>query len=119
MTRSRTSLSSLDRETVREAISEYIKVFYDRIRRHSTTGNISQRKFGEINQAEPAHGMIDCDPSSQTPLRRNASRPLGRWCGDLRGTYFAGWRSTGPLMFERVIRPMPADTMQDLTVEFA
>lgn len=44
----------LDRESVREAISEYIEVFYNRIRRHSTIGNISPAKFEEMNQAEAA-----------------------------------------------------------------
>ncbi|MAF66832.1 MAG: IS3 family transposase [Planctomycetes bacterium] len=44
----------LDRESVRDAISEYIEVFYNRIRRHSTIGNISPAKFEEMNQAEAA-----------------------------------------------------------------
>ncbi len=44
----------LDRESVREAIGEYIEVFYNRIRRHSTIGNISPAKFEEMNQAEAA-----------------------------------------------------------------
>ena len=44
----------LDRETVRKATSEYIDVFYNRIRRHSTIGNISPAKFEEMNQAEAA-----------------------------------------------------------------
>jgi putative transposase len=44
----------LDRESVRKATSEYIEVFYNRIRRHSTIGNISPAKFEEMNQAEAA-----------------------------------------------------------------
>ena len=44
----------LDRESVREATSEYIEVFYNRIRRHSTIGNISPAKFEKMNQAEAA-----------------------------------------------------------------
>lgn len=44
----------LDRESARTAISEYIEVFYNRIRRHSTIGNISPAKFEEMNQAEAA-----------------------------------------------------------------
>jgi len=44
----------LDRETVRDAISEYIEVFYNRIRRHSTIGNISPAKFEEMELAEAA-----------------------------------------------------------------
>ena len=44
----------LDRETVRDAISEYIEVFYNRIRRHSTIGNISPAKFEEMELAKVA-----------------------------------------------------------------
>jgi putative transposase len=33
---------------------EYIEVFYNRIRRHSTVGNISPAKFEETNQADAA-----------------------------------------------------------------
>jgi len=44
----------LDRESVRNAISEYIEVFYNRIRRHSTIGNISPAKFEEMELAEAA-----------------------------------------------------------------
>jgi putative transposase len=44
----------LDCESVREATSEYIEVFYNRIRRHSTIGHISPAKFEEMNQAEAA-----------------------------------------------------------------
>jgi putative transposase len=44
----------LDRESVREATSEYIEVFCNRIRRHSTIGNISPAKFEEMNQADAA-----------------------------------------------------------------
>ena len=46
--------SWLDRESVRQAISEYIEAFYNRIRRHSTAGNISPAKFEEMNQADAA-----------------------------------------------------------------
>jgi transposase InsO family protein len=44
----------LDRESARDAISEYIEVFYNRIRRHSTIGNISPAKFEEMELAEAA-----------------------------------------------------------------
>jgi putative transposase len=44
----------IDRESVREATSEYIEVLYNRIRRHSTIGHISPAKFEEMNQAEAA-----------------------------------------------------------------
>jgi len=44
----------LDRESVRNAISEYIEVFYNRIRRHSTIGNISPAKFEEMELAKAA-----------------------------------------------------------------
>ena len=35
------------RESARDAIGEYIEVFYDRIRRHSTIGYVSPAKFEE------------------------------------------------------------------------
>ena len=41
----------LGRASVRDAISEYIEVFYNRIRKHSTIGNISPAKFEEMDQA--------------------------------------------------------------------
>ena len=44
----------LNRASVRTAISEYIEVFYNRIRRHSTIGNMSPAKFEEMEQAIPA-----------------------------------------------------------------
>jgi len=44
----------LDRESVREAISEYIEVFYNRTRRHSTIGYVSPAKFEEMQEAEAA-----------------------------------------------------------------
>lgn len=44
----------LDRESVRRAISEYIEVFYNRIRRHSTIGYVSPAKFEEMQEAEAA-----------------------------------------------------------------
>jgi transposase InsO family protein len=44
----------LDRASVRDAISEYIEVFYNRIRRHSTIGNISPAKFEEMELAQAA-----------------------------------------------------------------
>ena len=44
----------LDRESARHAISEYIEVFYNRIRRHSTIGNISPAKFEEMDLAKAA-----------------------------------------------------------------
>ena len=44
----------LDRQSARNAISEYIEVFYNRIRRHSTIGNTSPAKFEEMDQAMPA-----------------------------------------------------------------
>lgn len=44
----------LDRESAKEAISEYIEVFYNRIRQHSTIGYVSPAKFEEMSQAEAA-----------------------------------------------------------------
>ena len=44
----------LNRESVRNAISEYIEVFYNRIRRHSTIGNMSPAKFEEMALAKAA-----------------------------------------------------------------
>jgi putative transposase len=44
----------LDRASVRDAISEYIEVFYNRIRKHSTIGNMSPAKFEEMDQAKAA-----------------------------------------------------------------
>lgn len=38
----------LTRESAREAIGEYIEVFYNRIRRHSTIGYVSPAKFEEM-----------------------------------------------------------------------
>ena len=35
----------------RDAISEYIEVFYNRIRRHSTIGNVSPANFEKMEQA--------------------------------------------------------------------
>ncbi len=35
------------RESARDAIGEYIEVFYDRIRRHSTIGHVSPAKCEE------------------------------------------------------------------------
>ena len=44
----------LDRESAQEAISEYIEVFYNRIRQHSTIGYVSPAKFEETSQAKAA-----------------------------------------------------------------
>ena len=44
----------LDRASARNAISEYIEVFYNRIRRHSTIGNISPANFEEMELAKAA-----------------------------------------------------------------
>jgi len=44
----------IDRESARDAISEYIEVFYNRIRQHSTIGYVSPAKFEEMNQAKAA-----------------------------------------------------------------
>jgi len=44
----------LDRESAKEAISEYIEVFYNRIRQHSTIGYASPAKFEEMGQAKAA-----------------------------------------------------------------
>ena len=40
----------LTRESAREAIGEYIEVFYNRIRRHSTIGYVSPAKFEETRR---------------------------------------------------------------------
>ncbi len=40
----------LTRESAREAIGEYIEVFYNRIRRHSTIGYVSPAEFEESNR---------------------------------------------------------------------
>ena len=42
------------REEARDAIGEYIEIFYNRIRRHSTIGDISPAKFEEMAQAKEA-----------------------------------------------------------------
>jgi transposase InsO family protein len=42
------------REEVRGAISEYIEIFYNRVRRHSTIGGISPAKFEEMTQTKEA-----------------------------------------------------------------
>lgn len=42
------------REEAREAIGEYIELFYNRIRRHSTIGDMSPAKFEEMAQAKGA-----------------------------------------------------------------
>ena len=44
----------LTREDAREAISEYIEIFYNCIRRHSTIGNVSPVAFEETDQAATA-----------------------------------------------------------------
>lgn len=44
----------LTREHARDAIGEYIEVFYNRIRKHSTNGNVSPAKFEEMSQAKVA-----------------------------------------------------------------
>jgi len=41
----------LTREDARDAIAEYIEIFYNRVRRHSTIGNISPVAFEEMGQA--------------------------------------------------------------------
>jgi transposase InsO family protein len=42
------------REEARDAIGEYIEIFYNRIRRHSTIGGMSPTKFEEMAQAKEA-----------------------------------------------------------------
>jgi len=42
------------REQVRGAIGEYIEIFYNRIRRHSTIGGVSPARFEEMAQAKEA-----------------------------------------------------------------
>ena len=44
----------LTREDARDAIGEYIEIFYNRIRRHSTIGNMSPVAFEEMDQATRA-----------------------------------------------------------------
>jgi transposase InsO family protein len=44
----------LTREDARDAIGEYIEIFYNRIRRHSTIGNMSPVTFEERGQATRA-----------------------------------------------------------------
>jgi putative transposase len=44
----------LTREAAHDAISEYIEIFYNRIRRHSTIGNVSPARFEEMAQAKEA-----------------------------------------------------------------
>jgi putative transposase len=41
----------LTREDARQATGEYIEIFYNRIRRHSTIGNVSPVTFEEMDQA--------------------------------------------------------------------
>jgi putative transposase len=42
------------REQARDAIGEYIEIFYNRIRRHSTIGGVSPARFEEMAQAKEA-----------------------------------------------------------------
>lgn len=42
------------REEARDAIGEYIEIFYNRIRRHSTIGDMSPAKFEEMAQVKEA-----------------------------------------------------------------
>ena len=44
----------LSRRAAHDAITEYIEIFYNRIRRHSTLGNVSPAKFEETAQAKEA-----------------------------------------------------------------
>ena len=44
----------LARETVPDAIAEYIEVFYNRIGRHSTIDYVSPAKFEEMNRGRAA-----------------------------------------------------------------
>ena len=44
----------LTRKAAQDAIGEYIEIFYNRIRRHSTIGNVSPAKFEETAQAREA-----------------------------------------------------------------
>ena len=44
----------LTREDAKDAIVEYIEIFYNRIRRHSTIGNVSPVAFEEMDQATTA-----------------------------------------------------------------
>ena len=44
----------LTREDARDAIGEYIEIFYNRIRRHSTIGYVSPVAFEEMDQATRA-----------------------------------------------------------------
>ena len=44
----------LTRESVRDAIAEYIEVFYNRIRRHSTIDYVSPARFEEVNRGRAA-----------------------------------------------------------------
>ena len=42
------------RKETHDAIGEYIEIFYNRIRRHSTSGGMSPTKFEEMAQAKEA-----------------------------------------------------------------
>jgi putative transposase len=42
------------REEARDAIGEYIEIFYNRVRRHSTIGGVSPARFEEMAQAKEA-----------------------------------------------------------------
>ncbi len=44
----------LTREQASDAIGEYIEIFYNRIRRHTTIGSVSPAKFEEMAQAKEA-----------------------------------------------------------------
>ena len=44
----------LTRKAAHDATSEYIEIFYNRIRRHSTIGNMSPAAFEESAQAREA-----------------------------------------------------------------
>ncbi len=73
----------LTRRAAREAISEYIESFYNRIRRHSTIGNVSPARFEEMalaTEAEAAQAGCPLLRNKVTPPFRSPRMRPGTWC---------------------------------------
>ena len=70
---------SVDRDYVREAVSEYIEVFNNRIRRHSTMRNSSPAKFEEMNQDEAAESTYSImqNKVNRTSEKATEALPMG------------------------------------------
>ncbi len=59
------------------AVFEYIEVFYNRIRRHSSLGNLSPEQFEERYRSSPAVAAGDASPSTKPgQLHVGCNRPI-------------------------------------------